>query len=78
MTTLQTRASVGVDGNVNVVIPVGKEEAGTEVLVTIAPAPPRLSQKEWLEIIDRTAGSIDDPTFFRQPQGDYENREPLE
>ena len=76
MTTLQTRASVGSDGNV--VIPVGKQEAGTEVFVTITPAPPRLSQKEWEDIVNGTAGSIDDPTFFRHPQGDYEKREELE
>jgi hypothetical protein len=28
----------------------------------------------WLEA---TAGSIDAPTFVRQPQGDFERREPL-
>ena len=28
--------------------------------------------------IETTAGSITDPTFVRQPQGDYETRKPLE
>jgi hypothetical protein len=76
MTPLRTRTAVGIDGNV--VIPIGKEQAGKEVLVTIAPAPRTMSQDEWKEVIDRTAGSIDDPTFVRHGQGDWENREPLE
>ena len=29
----------------------------------------------WFE---RTAGSIDDPTFMRHPQGEHETRDPLE
>ncbi|CCQ56231.1 FitA-like ribbon-helix-helix domain-containing protein [Crocosphaera watsonii WH 8501] len=36
------------------------------------------SQLEWHEFIDKTAGSIDDDTFVRHPQGDYPIREELE
>jgi hypothetical protein len=37
------------------------------------------SVAEWPEgWFDRTAASIDDPTFIRPPQGEYEARESLE
>lgn len=32
----------------------------------------------WPPGFSRTAGSIDDPTFIRHPQGVYEQREPQE
>jgi len=32
----------------------------------------------WPSGFSRTAGSIDDPTFVRHPQGTYEERMPLE
>ena len=76
MTTIQTTARVDADGNV--VVPVGASEAGTEVSVTITPARPNLSREEYLAILDRTAGSIDDPTFERPPQWELRERESLE
>lgn len=36
-----------------------------------------MSRQEWLEFIEKTAGSIDDPTFVRHPQPPVEEREPL-
>ena len=75
MTTIQTTARVDADGNV--VIALGEDEAGTEVNVTITPARPKLTQAEWEALVDRTAGSITDPTFVRPPQGVYEGRDPL-
>ena len=75
MTTIRTIARVGNDGNI--VIPVGPEEAGVEVEVTITRARPKMTQAEWEALIDRTAGSITDPTFVRPPQGEFEEREPL-
>jgi hypothetical protein len=32
----------------------------------------------WPPGFSQTAGSIDDPTFIRHPQGEYEVREPFE
>ena len=76
MTTITKHAKV--DANGNVVVPVGRGEVGRDVVVTIAPARPAMSQEDWEKFIDSTAGSIDDPTFERPPQGEYEKREPLE
>ena len=69
MTTITKRARVDHDGNI--IIAVGTEDIGREVVVTIEPASsarPELTREKWLEILNRTAGSIDDPTFQRPPQ----------
>jgi hypothetical protein len=65
--TIHTTARV--DKNGNVTVPIGTNDAGREVLVTIQPAAAKMSRDEWLKFIDATAGSIDDPTFERPPQG---------
>lgn len=75
MTTVETRARVAADGTITV--PVGREEAGTEVIVTVAPAPKTLSREEWVSHINRTQGRIDDPTFVRPEQGSFEVRDAL-
>ena len=76
MTTIRTMAKVGEDGTV--VVPVGVEAAGEEVDVLVTPARAPLSPQEYVELIDRTAGSITDPTFVRPPQWDVREREPLD
>jgi hypothetical protein len=81
LTTIRKRLRVGADGNV--VVPVGAEEAGREVDVTVsAPgnvrAPRQMTQQEWEAFIERLAGSIHDPTFRRHDQGDYDERLPFE
>ena len=73
MTTISTKVRVGNDGNI--VVPIGADEAGTEVIVTVSPSPATLSQAEWEAFVDRTAGSIDDSTFRLHEPGDYEKRE---
>lgn len=35
------------------------------------------NRDEWLRFIEKTAGSIPDPTFVRHPQGEVEERDPL-
>jgi hypothetical protein len=67
---------VGSDGRITV--PVGVEQAGAEVDVIVTPLRPELTQEEYLAILERTAGSIDDPTFVRPPQWKPREREPLE
>ena len=76
MKAFETTARVGPDGNV--VVPIGIADAGEEVLVTVTPAPKKMTQEEWRAFVSRTAGSITDPTFQRPPQGDFEERESLE
>jgi len=36
-----------------------------------------MDRDAWRRFIERTAGSITDPTFVRHPQGDFEEREML-
>jgi hypothetical protein len=64
---------VGPDGKVAVNVALDPADAGQEVLVTIAPVQETigttgLTREQWLEALDRTAGSIDDPTFQKPPQ----------
>lgn len=40
------------------------------------PGPP-MDRESWLRFIERTAGSISDPSFERHPQGEVEERDPL-
>ncbi|MGK7939270.1 MAG: hypothetical protein AB4062_03770 [Crocosphaera sp.] len=37
-----------------------------------------VTKLEWHKFLEKTAGSINDDTFFRHPQGDYPVREELE
>ena len=37
-----------------------------------------LSQEAWQRFVDGLEGTIDDPTFVRPPQGEYETRERLD
>jgi hypothetical protein len=60
------------------VVAVGAQDAGKDVFVTVVPAPPPMTREEWLRFVEQTAGSITDPTFERQPQGSYEDRETFE
>lgn len=43
-----------------------------------APLGPRLNSTERRLRLNKAIGSIDDPTFVRPPQGEYEKREPLD
>lgn len=73
MTLIEQRARVGPDGKVTV--PVGVNEAGREVIVTVAPAPEHRTRAEWAAFVNRTSGSIPDPSFSRPEQGEYEPRD---
>lgn len=50
---------------------------GTEVEVWPVNAGIPTDRASWLQFIERTAGSITDPTFERHPQGELEERESL-
>lgn len=79
MVTVRTRSRVAADGTVTV--PVGTHDAGTEVEVVITPVVKMakdMTRQEWVEFVQRTAGSIQDPTFERPPQGDPEQRDSLD
>ena len=89
MSTLRGRSNIGPDGSLHIRLPgVG---ANTEVEYTLefhAPAgngsartavtPRRKTGAERLRSLGRVAGSIDDPTFARPGQGEFEKREPVD
>jgi hypothetical protein len=82
MNKLILTSQVGADGVLNVTVPLKPEDANKTVRVTVetlaeASAPPArpTTREEWVKFIERTAGSITDPTFERQPQGEYEQRD---
>jgi hypothetical protein len=71
---------VGPDGLLNLAVPLGQTGANKTVHVVVETVEepmdcPTISQEEWTRFVHRMAGRITDPTFGRQPQGDYENRE---
>jgi hypothetical protein len=85
--TLETAAHVGPDGRLELNLPV--QFANTDVILTVRRASgepvqkiaeiqdPDERRRAWQEFVQKTAGSIQDPTFQRHPQGDYEIREEL-
>ena len=75
MTTVEAKLRVAPDGTVTV--PVGVEEAGTEVIVKVVPVPKPITQEDWTSLIKHTQGSIDDPSFVRPEQGTFEARDAL-
>lgn len=80
MQTHRTLARAGRDGMLHLEIPAGIPGAEFEVVVVIQPSsrPSALSAPEDLgwppHFFEDTAGSIDDPTFLRREQGEFENR----
>jgi len=72
-----------VDSAGNVLVPVGVDDAGADVEVTVkrlngAAGNEQMNPQAWRDFVLRTAGSIDDPEFKRHEEGDYEQRVPLE
>ena len=79
MTRNELKSRVGPDGMLTLQVPVGKEDANREVVVTVQPVgEPRdatFDREEWKRFVAETAGSIQDPTFIRHEQGELEERE---
>lgn len=77
MGTVVVNSRADANGVLHLVLPLGSVAAGQELQVTIAPVKPAMTQEEWRAWVQRTAGSITDPSFQRHDQGEYEIREPL-
>ena len=89
MSTLRGRSQIGPDGSLRIPLPgVG---ANTEVEYTLefhastakgrasSVAVPRAKTgADRRESLRRLAGSVDDPTFIRPQQGEYEKRESMD
>ncbi len=80
METYRNLSKVGDDGILHLDIPVGATNAEFEVVVVLQPkasaAKPEVSENlGWPPgYFERTAGSIQDPTFRRHDQGEFEKR----
>jgi hypothetical protein len=78
MSRIEVLSTVGSDGVLRLCLPLAAAEAGRDVRVTVEPASrPTMTVGEWHAFIDRTAGSIEDPTFRRWEQGEPEERDSL-
>ena len=80
MTSIQLRSKVDANGVLHLSVPFGKRDADREVRVTVESldeASVPMSADQWRRFVHEMAGCIDDPTFERHPQGDFEKREEL-
>jgi hypothetical protein len=80
MAILEIQSRVGPDGILVLSVPVGQENANRDVKVIVDAIDQRssartMTQEEWAQMIRDTAGSIDDPTFVRPDQGQFETRD---
>ena len=80
MTSIQLRSKVDANGVLHLSVPFGKRDADREVRVTVEPldeASVPISADQWRRFVHEMAGCIDDPTFERHSQGNFEKREEL-
>ncbi len=75
MTHIEVRSRVGPDGLLKLAIPVGMPDANREVRITVellepTARQPLLAADDWKRSVREMAGSISDPTFKRQEQGE--------
>ncbi|MDF5718154.1 MAG: hypothetical protein PUP93_30885 [Rhizonema sp. NSF051] len=84
MQSRKLRSQVGKDGILHLDIPVGVTDSEIEVMVIYMPIEPSAQAKTPSELgwppnfFEQTAGSLQDDPIVRYPQGEYEQREPLE
>lgn len=79
MYRVKTRSRVERDGVVNLHLTTPLPVGEVDVDVSIAPvSDPDEAEKAWNAWVDEVFGSIDDPTFVRPPQGQFETRESLD
>lgn len=83
MQNITLRSHVGPDGILHLDVPVGVHDADLEVTVMIQPVtPPERKSPQELgyppDFFERTFGSLSDDPLERSPQGELQEREPLE
>jgi hypothetical protein len=84
MRSIKLKSRIGSDGILHLDIPVGLTDKDLDVMIIFQATEPQatVSAPESLGwpsgFFERTAGSIQDETFIRHPQGDFEAREPFD
>ncbi|WP_366829065.1 hypothetical protein [Nostoc sp. NMS2] len=84
MNSIKIRLHVGKDGILHLEIPVGITDKELEIMVIYQPLETPTQQKTPEELgwppdfFEQTAGCLADDPIQRYPQGEYEEREPLE
>ena len=71
---------VSANGILSLTVPLDAADAYKAVRVTVETleeATPLTDRDAWLRFLEKTGGSITDPSFERPPQGEYEIRAPL-
>ena len=74
MEALKIKAHIGHDGILQLDVPIGVADVDCDVVVTV---PIKMTDEEWSQFVDRTAGSLADDPIERPPQGEYEQRDPI-
>ena len=77
--TIETRGHTSKDGTLNLTVKVGAADADVEITVQVrtVPSSQSVDANGWpVDFFERVAGSM--PELQRPPQGEFENRLPLE
>jgi hypothetical protein len=77
METIKLRTHIGADGILRLETPVGGVNRDVEVIVVMATDHDK-DRTDWLEFLDRTAGSLADDPIERPPQAKWTEWEELE
>ncbi len=80
MKTIQTKLRTGSDGVLTLQLRSGMADTDLDVIVILQPVgsnepKPVTAPKAWKQFVADTAGCIQDPTFSRGEQGEYEKRD---
>lgn len=76
MKRIESEHVLDADGVLHLNLPIGAEEAGRKVVVTVRLLPRPMTQEEYKAWVLSMAGSWQGD-FERPPQGEYEVREPM-
>jgi len=80
MSSIEIRSKVDADGILNLSVPIGTSSANREVKVTVESIDDletAMLPDAWMSFVHEMAGSIDDPTFDRHGQMEFEQRADL-
>lgn len=78
MNRITLKSRVSEDGTLRLSLPLGAQEAGHDVQVTVEPfdVSPPMTSEAWQAWVTSMAGSWQGE-FERSPQGDFEQRDPF-